>query len=208
MLDFEGVQIQLVDTPPLDREYLEPELIDLIRRSDLILLVVDLQTDPERQLEKTIATLEQNHILPAHRRDRYTGGEEVTFIPLLVVANKCDDESLDEICQVFHELLAEDWPALAVSARTGRDLEKLKRAVFDQLHLVRIYSRAPGKEPDFNAPFVMKQGATLEEFAGRIHKDFLEKLKFARVWGSTAFDGQMVQRDYPLQDGDIVELHT
>jgi hypothetical protein len=26
------------------------------------------------------------------------------------------------------------------------------------------------------------------------------------VWGSTMFDGQMVQRDYVLQDGDIVEL--
>ena len=28
----------------------------------------------------------------------------------------------------------------------------------------------------------------------------------ARVWGSTAFDGQQVQRDYVLQDGDVVEL--
>jgi ribosome-interacting GTPase 1 len=179
MLDFEGVQIQLVDTPPLDREYLEPELIDLVRRSDLILLVVDLQTDPERQLEKTVATLEQNHILPAHRKDRYTSGEEVTFIPLLVVANKCDDESLDEIRQVFHEPLAEIADAGGLG-RTGRDLEQLKRAVFEQLHLVRIY---PGRlaGADFTAPFVMKQGATLEEFAGRIHKDFLE-LKFARVW--------------------------
>ncbi len=52
----------------------------------------------------------------------------------------------------------------------------------------------------------MKKGATLEDFAQEIHKDFLKKLKFARVWGSTAFDGQMVQRDYVLQDGDVVEL--
>jgi ribosome-interacting GTPase 1 len=26
------------------------------------------------------------------------------------------------------------------------------------------------------------------------------------VWGSAEFDGQMVHRDYVLQDGDIVEL--
>jgi ribosome-interacting GTPase 1 len=52
----------------------------------------------------------------------------------------------------------------------------------------------------------MKKGATLEDFTKEIHKDFQEKLKFARVWGSTAFDGQMVQRDYVLQEGDVVEL--
>lgn len=30
----------------------------------------------------------------------------------------------------------------------------------------------------------------------------------ARVWGSAQFDGQMVQRDYVLQEGDVVELKT
>jgi len=28
------------------------------------------------------------------------------------------------------------------------------------------------------------------------------------VWGSAAFDGQMVSRDYILQDGDVVELRA
>jgi hypothetical protein len=44
--------------------------------------------------------------------------------------------------------------------------------------------------------------------AAEIHKDFAENLKFARVWGGTKFDGQRVQRDYVLQEGDIVELHV
>jgi hypothetical protein len=48
----------------------------------------------------------------------------------------------------------------------------------------------------------------LEEFAGKVHKDFLDNLKSARVWGSTSFDGQMVSRDYVLEDGDVVELKT
>ena len=52
----------------------------------------------------------------------------------------------------------------------------------------------------------MKMGSTLEDFTKEIHKDFHEKLKFAKVWGSTTFDGQMVQRDYVLQEGDVVEL--
>jgi hypothetical protein len=52
----------------------------------------------------------------------------------------------------------------------------------------------------------LKKGSTVAELARKIHRDFYEKLKSARVWGSTAFEGQMVQRDYMLQDGDIVEL--
>ena len=71
---------------------------------------------------------------------------------------------------------------------------------------MRVYSKAPGKEPDLNSPFVVQQGCTGEEFAGKVHKDFISQLKSARVWGSTAFEGQMVQRDYLLQDEDIVEL--
>ncbi|MGW8207791.1 MAG: TGS domain-containing protein [Syntrophobacteria bacterium] len=40
-----------------------------------------------------------------------------------------------------------------------------------------------------------------------MHKDFVDKLKIAKVWGDVVFDGQMVQRDYILRDGDVVELH-
>ena len=62
MMMIEDIQVQLVDTPPLDREYIKPELMSLIRRSDLILLVVDLQTDPVQQLEETMALLEEHRI--------------------------------------------------------------------------------------------------------------------------------------------------
>jgi ribosome-interacting GTPase 1 len=58
MMTFENVQIQLIDTPPLDRDFVEPELLDLIRRSDMMLLVVDLVTHPVQQLEDTVAFLE------------------------------------------------------------------------------------------------------------------------------------------------------
>jgi ribosome-interacting GTPase 1 len=44
------------------------------------------------------------------------------------------------------------------------------------------------------------------DFARKVHKDFYEQMATARVWGSTQFDGQMVPREYVLEDGDIVEL--
>jgi ribosome-interacting GTPase 1 len=71
---------------------------------------------------------------------------------------------------------------------------------------MRIFSKMPGLDPDYDVPFVMEKGSTVDEFARNIHQDFYQQLKSARVWGSSAFDGQKVQRDYILHDGDVVEL--
>ncbi len=207
MMPVENIQIQLVDTPPLNRDYVEPELLDLIRRSDLILLVVDLQTDPVQQLEDTVNLLEANRIVPSHLQDRYGEQRPLKFVPFLVLANKNDDENSDENLEIFRELIEDDWPLVSVSASTGRNLELLKEVLVDRLQIIRVYSKAPGKEPDLSAPFVLRKGSTVEDFAGKVHKDFVEKLKLAKVWGDGVFDGQMVQRDYILQDGDVVELH-
>lgn len=207
MMPVEDIQIQLVDTPPLNRNYMEPDLLDLIRRSDLILLVVDLQTDPVQQLKDTVALLEEHHIVPCRLKDRYAEQQRLTFIPFCVLANKDDDELSDENFEIFCELLEDDWPLLPVSATTGRNLERLKQILFEQLEIIRVYSKSPGKEPDLSEPFILKKGNTVEDFAGKVHKDFIQKLKVARIWGEDVYDGQMVQRDHVLHDGDVLELH-
>jgi ribosome-interacting GTPase 1 len=208
MMPIENIQVQLVDTPPLDRNFVEPELFDLIKRSDLILLMVDLRTDPLQQLEETIALLQEQRIVPRHRQDRYPKRRRLTVIPFLVLVNKYDDETADEDFEIFCELLEDDdWPLLPVSATTGRNLERLKQMVFERLEIIRVYSRAPGKEPDFTAPFILKKGDTVVEFAGKVHQDFVKQLKSARIWGEGVYEGQMVRRDHVLHDGDVVELH-
>jgi ribosome-interacting GTPase 1 len=206
MMPVENVQIQLVDTPSLNRDFIESELMDLIRRSDIILLVVDLQADPIRQLEETVAILEEHRILPIQRKDRVDEAYRYTFVPIIVLVNKCDDEYLDEDFEIFQALLEGAWSLIPVSASTGRNLDELKRVVFERLDVIRVYSKAPGRDPDYNAPFILKKGCTIDDFAGKVHQDFLENLRSARVWGSAAFDGQMVGRDFVLRDGDVVEL--
>ena len=52
-----------------------------------------------------------------------------------------------------------------------------------------------------------KYAAVFGEGARTRHKDFLIKLKYARIWGKSVHDGMMVQRDHVMQDGDIVEIH-
>ena len=206
MMYYENVPIQLIDTPPLDRDYVEPELVDLIRRADIILLVVDLQTNPIQHLEETIACLEGHRIVSRQQQEVLEEQDRVTVIPLLVVVNKNDDETTDEDFEVMHELFGAKWSLLPVSAETGRNLDRLRRVVFDWLDIIRVYAKPPGQEADLSQPFVLAKGNTVQDFAGKVHQDFLVNLRSARVWGSGAFDGQPVSRDHVLQDGDVVEL--
>jgi len=42
----------------------------------------------------------------------------------------------------------------------------------------------------------------------KLHKDFVAKFRFARVWGkSTKFPGQRLMLGHKLEDGDILEIH-
>jgi small GTP-binding protein len=208
MMQFENVQIQLIDTPPLNEEHVEHELLNLIRRVDLVLLVLDLQGYPIQEFEDALAFLEEYRIAPLHRRPEYEEERGWSFKPFLVLVNKCDDASGEEDVDVLRELFGESWTLISVSAETGRNLEGMKRAVFDRLGIIRVYSKPPGQEPDFSAPFVMDSGGTVEDFAAKVHQDFLETLKTARIWGEGVYDGQMVGRDHVLHDGDVVELRT
>ncbi|MFN2149569.1 MAG: GTPase [Anaerolineales bacterium] len=206
MMPIENIQVQLIDTPPIDREFIEPELIDLIRRADLILLMIDLQGFPIEQFEQSIAFLEENRIVPSHRRAQFPEDRRWASPPFLILVNKVDDESLDEDYEVLREFIPREWHILPISVLSGRGLDAMKKAVFDALEIIRVYSKAPGRDPDYNSPFVMKRGGTVDEFAAKIHQDFARNLKAARVWGSGEFEGQMVSRDYELHDGDVVEL--
>ena len=214
MMSIEDIQVQLIDTPPLNPDYVEPELIELIRRADLMLLVVDLPADPLEQLQETVALPLENRVVPAPLHATHAVEIEAlrTVIPTLVAANKCDGEDGDELFALFQALVADElegeWPMVAVSATAGRHWGVFKQAVFEQLGIIRVYSKVPGKPPDMNAPFVLPAGGTVVDVAAEIHRDLLEKMKAARVWGAGVHDGQMVGREHQLHDGDIVELYT
>jgi uncharacterized protein len=206
MMPIENIQVQLIDTPALDRDFIEPGLFDLARRADLLWLVVDLQADPVGQVEHALELLESHRIFPQDSEDSSGDQRFSAFLPITILANKCDDEIQDELFDLFCELYEGECPLFPVSAVTGRNFDRLKRRVFDQLHIVRVYPRPPGQEPDMERPFVLKKGGTVLDLAEMIHRDFYDKFKSARVWGSSSFDGQLVQREYPLEDGDIVEI--
>lgn len=207
MMPFENIQIQLVDLPPLDPQFPEAWLPQAIRNADAVALVVDVgDAGVLEQLTGTLAQLEQGKISVGQR----TGTLRAGFVsqPALLVGNQCDRPGARENFAILADLWKERFQCLAVSAHTGEELESLRRALFDLLAVVRVYTKVPGKKADLSAPFVLPRGATVREVAERVHKELATQFKFARLWGRGKFDGQRVERDHVVEDNDIIELHA
>lgn len=207
MADFENIQFQLIDTPPVPAEFIDPGLADLLRRTDMIAVVVDIQGDPLQQAEDALAFLNSLRIYPPGTPIAENLKKAPFIQKTLLVVNKVDDELDEEDYRAFLELCALPLPSVPISVLSGYNLFDFLKVIYEMSGLIRVYTKSPGKEADLNSPFVLQKDSTLEDLAGEIHKDFITRLKFAKVWGKSVFDGQMVQRDYVLQDGDIVEIH-
>jgi len=126
------------------------------------------------------------------------------YVDSILVINKIDLATPEQI-----SALRRQFPfAKFVSAEQEQGIEELKEAIFQKLQFVRIYLKEIGKKPDLDVPMIMMHGCTLRKICERLHKDFVAKFRFARIWGSSVkFDGMKVMKiDHALQDNDIVEI--
>lgn len=207
MMPFENIQIQLVDTPPIQIDHVEPGFSNLIRNADALLLVIDLTEEPVFQTEVLLEKLGQMKVRVLGKAEASTGEPGWTHLKALLVGNKCDLKQSKEGYQALVRRFGEAFTLLPISAKEEMNLEELKREIYRCLEIVRVYTKAPGKEPDLAEPVIMRKGSTVEEVALAIHKDFASKLRYARIWGSGKFEGQKVKRDYQINEGDVIEFH-
>jgi hypothetical protein len=208
MMAFEDIRIQLIDLPPVSTEYCEPWFPEILRQADLWLLVLDLGQDPLAQMEEMRRNLAGFHLGwqgAAPPDPRPAGWKEQ---PLVIAANKLDLPDGMDTLELFREMLAKPFPVFGVSAEEQMNLDDLRKGLFDALGLVRVYTKIPGREADLKTPFLFKKGSTLLDLAGAVHRDFIQKLTFARIWGKNTYPGQKVSRDYLLADKDVIELHV
>ena len=212
MMNFEDVQVQLVDLPPVSDTYMEFWVPSIIRSADAVMLVVDLSDDgaPLVGTEETLTLLQQAKIRlvadPDAPDDGAAGEKGVVLKKALMVCTKADRPEAADNLEVLLEFFGH-LPRVVVSAEDGSGLDELRETLFRMLGKIRVYSKAPGKEPSMATPFTLRKGARVIDFARQVHKDFAEGLQHARIWGSGKFDGQKVPRDHVLADRDIVELN-
>ena len=209
MMPWEDIMIQLVDTPPITAEHMDPYTPGLIRSADLALLMVNLGSDDGiEQCQDVIDRL--NQIKTRLGRESRVDDEDpgLCYKQTFLVPNKIDLPAAAERLELLHELVPLDFREYVISAQEGTGLAELRRAIYDAIDVVRVYTKHPSaKEADLDRPFTVRRGSTLLELAGQVHKDYLEGLRFARVWGDAVHAGTVVKGDYVLRDKDIVELH-
>lgn len=82
----------------------------------------------------------------------------------------------------------------------------IKPLLFQLLNKIRVFTKKPGKEADFNDPLILSPTSTVEDAAKLLHKDLAVSFKSAKVWGSAKFPGQTVPKEFVLADKDIVEF--
>jgi ribosome-interacting GTPase 1 len=227
MLPFEDIAFQLVDLPPIAADRVEPWLAGLLQTADAAWLVVDL-SDPACA-EQLLAIRDELANRKITLIDAWPGldhgdtvsgreqagpeGEEIpdpfrTHLPTVLVANKSDLDPDPEEARVLEELTGVRFPAITTSAQTGHGVEQLAPFLFKALRIARVYTKVPGKPADRTRPFTVRQGETVLDVARLVHQDVARTLKFARLWGSGAFDGQQVGPEHRVRDGDILELHA
>ncbi|MBN2474812.1 MAG: 50S ribosome-binding GTPase [Pirellulales bacterium] len=209
MMPWEDVLVQLIDTPPITADYLETHLHGLTRAADLALLLVDFGSDDGieqcQEVLDRLATTKTRLAATSYLDEDDVG---LSYTQTFLVANKIDDPDAPARLKLFHELCPLDFPEFVISALHGTGLEELRNAIYGAMDVVRVYTKLPAaKQADFDRPFTVRRGSTLLEMAGHVHKDYVEGLRFARVWGSAVHDGTAVKGDYVLRDKDVVELH-
>lgn len=210
MMEFEDVQVQLVDTPAVAAGHVEPYLHNLVHNADGALLVLDVTADDvDAAMALVTQVLDRAHVWPSARPLPEGAPQLLARRPVWVLANKCDLDDDGTLAALAREIVGADLPFHSVSALRGDGLQELRPVLFRALRRIRVYSKEPGHKPDSGKPFVLPEGATVHEFARQVHEDIAGRLKFARLWGPQArFEGQQVDRHHVLADRDVVELHA
>lgn len=127
------------------------------------------------------------------------------YVPGITVLNKIDmidKEELERINSIVE-------PDIFISAENRINTEELKSLIFKRLEFIRVYCKELGKKADMDVPLIMRKGNTLKDVCLKLHKDFIPKFRFARLWGKNVkFPGQVIRKlDFTVDDKDIVEIH-
>ena len=90
-------------------------------------------------------------------------------------------------------------------------IDILLEKIWDQLGLVRIYTKKRGEPPDFEEPLILthgRHGLTVKAAIMQLHKDMLTEFGHAMIWGrSVKFSPQKVGINAALNDEDVLQIY-
>ena len=126
----------------------------------------------------------------------------------LVVINKSDliKEPIST-SQLSEQIGHDRW--ILISAKEEENIDALRRKIFEELELIRVYLKPPRQEADMEEPIILHQGDTIEALCTKIHHRFVKDYRYALVWGKSAkHPGQKFKEmDHELADEDVVSIY-
>lgn len=75
---------------------------------------------------------------------------------------------------------------LPFSCNMKLNLDYLLERTWQELSLLRIYTKKPGRAPDFSDPIILRGGASVEHVCHSIHRSIVAVFKYALVWVSSS----------------------
>jgi len=128
------------------------------------------------------------------------------YIPCLYVLNKIDGISLEEC-----DRLARLDHHVVISCEVGLNLDYLLERIWQELSLVKVYTKKRGAHPDLEDPICLRRGSTIEDVCHGIHRSLGDNFKYALVWGKSsrfAPHAQKVGLTHLVADEDVVSIFT
>jgi small GTP-binding protein len=130
------------------------------------------------------------------------------YIPAFIAVNKVDLIDPVQVDEIENDLTERfDMPPAMISAHTGYHMEELKEQIYQALGFMRVFLRPQGEEADREEPLIIRSGSSIEDVCRKLHRDFVDRFRYARVWGDLVkHPGQRVGLTYSLHDGDILQI--
>ncbi|MBR9676109.1 GTP-binding protein [Candidatus Woesearchaeota archaeon] len=130
--------------------------------------------------------------------------ENKKYMNAIIVLNKEDVVTKERLVGLKKRLGFD----ISVSGEEETHLDELKDLIYDKLELISVFLKEPAKPADLEEPLVMFRDCTIKDVCEKLHRDFVDKFKFSRVWGKSAkFGGQKLALTHTLKDDDVLELH-
>ena len=126
-------------------------------------------------------------------------------IPCIYAYNKIDCLMMDEV-----DRLARLPYSVVLSLQLDLNIEAVKDAVWRHMNIVRVYGKRKNERPEFSQPHILRRGrCSVEDLCNSIHKDMVNKFRYALVWGRSAKQQpQQVGLHHFLADEDVAQIFT
>ncbi|GLU22453.1 hypothetical protein SLE2022_385270 [Rubroshorea leprosula] len=230
IITYNDTKIQLLDLPGIIEGASEGkgcgrQVIAVAKSSDLVLMVLDASKSEEhrqiltKELEAVGLRLNKRPPQIYFKRKKTGGISFNSTLPLTHVDEKLCYQILHEYKIHNAEVLFRedatvddliDPNSVVISCNLKLNLDRLLAKMWEEMGLVRVYTKPQGQQPDFTDPVVLsadRGGCSVEDFCNHIHRSLVKDVKYVLVWGTSA-------RHYPqhcglghvLQDEDIVQI--